>query len=94
MDESILQGDITVETQSKAEIVTSGVDQEDDLLTSTEKYMRNEMTIDQLRNIQHLYAQNLKAVELKFAEVEQSNRVSSPTKKPRKNWLHDILLGK
>lgn len=74
--------------------VTSGVDQEDDLLTSTEKYMRNEMTIDQLRNIQHQCAQNLKAVALKLAEVEQSNQAYLPTKNSRKKWLHDILLGK
>ena len=83
-----------MEIKSQGEMVTSGVDQEDDLLTSTEKYMRNEMTIDQLRTVQHLYAQNLKVVELKLAEVEQSNRAHLPTKNPHKKWLHDILLGK
>jgi hypothetical protein len=80
-----------METISQGEKVTSGVDQEDDLLTSTEKYMRNEMTIDQLRHVQHLYAQNLKAVALKLAEVEQSNQAKTPTKNPRKKWLHGIL---
>ena len=59
---------------------TSGVSQEYDLLTSTEQYMRNEISIDQLGDIQHLCAQNLKAVALKLAEVEQSNQAHLPTK--------------
>lgn len=73
---------MAIESQEKQ--ATSGVDQEYDLLTSTEQYMRNEITIEQLRHIQHLYAQNLKAVALKLAEAEQSNEAHPPKKNPRK----------
>ena len=68
--------------KSQGKQATSGVDQEYDLLTSTEQYMRNEISIDQLNDIQRLYAQNLKAVALKLAEAEQSNQAHLPTENP------------
>lgn len=52
--------------------------QENDLLTETEKYMSGEITLDQLKDFQRRHAQNLKAVALKLAEIEQANQTSQP----------------
>lgn len=55
--------------------------QEYDLLTETEKYMSGEITLDQFKDFQHRYAQSLKAVALRLAEIEQSNQVPQPVEK-------------
>ena len=62
---------------SENQLALSAV-QEYDLLTETEKYMSGEITLDQLKGFQRRHAQNLKAVALKLAEIEQLNQTPQP----------------